>query len=597
MPDRSGTSTSGPDIVSSRRGGVPLRLARGRWAVEIRGDEVADIRFDDVVLLRAVRPVVRDRDWNTVPVRVLSHHLEDADPLTLTADLVFEGLGIAYAGSLVLELQDRELLVRFDGRPLADFERNRIGLVVLHPPSDAGQPLRVWHSDDTSSTGSWPTHISPHQPFQDVQGFGWAKQGLTALLTLIGDTFETEDQRNWTDASFKTYSTPLSLPFPVHVRKGEQCHQEVRLSVSGDGQPTVLGKALSGPGEVLVNQTVVGPLPPVSLSACLHPLASTVAGLVQGYESLLVELTGGARERWRQQLVAAAGQAREVAAGLDVRIVTSDPGVLENLSGLLADLPVVRLGVFDADSHITTSALWQALRGWVERSGFTGQLVGGTRAHFTELNRQIDNIPEDIPTVTFSITPQMHASEIPHIIDSLPMQRLVAENATRLVGGRPILVGPITLARRFNAVATSGTIDPGVEAERAIDPLQHTGFAAAWTLGSLAQLAAAQVAGVSYFETMGPRGVVSPAGEPTPTGALLNRLATMSGQSVTEAVGPEDLAILPVDRGAVGGEVFLGNLSPRRRTVAVRRSEGEPVEVELDGWSLGSVQLPPARFG
>ena len=36
-----------------------------------------------------------------------------------------------------------------------------------------------------------------------------------------GDTWETEDHRNWTDASFKTYSRPLSLPYPYAIAKGE----------------------------------------------------------------------------------------------------------------------------------------------------------------------------------------------------------------------------------------------------------------------------------------------------------------------------------------------------------------------------------------
>ena len=34
-----------------------------------------------------------------------------------------------------------------------------------------------------------------------------------------GETFEMEDQRNWTDASFKTYCTPLSLPYPIKIIK------------------------------------------------------------------------------------------------------------------------------------------------------------------------------------------------------------------------------------------------------------------------------------------------------------------------------------------------------------------------------------------
>ena len=48
-----------------------------------------------------------------------------------------------------------------------------------------------------------------------------------------GDTFEMEDQRNWTDASYKTYVRPLALPWPYTLAKGTVIEQAVRLSVHG----------------------------------------------------------------------------------------------------------------------------------------------------------------------------------------------------------------------------------------------------------------------------------------------------------------------------------------------------------------------------
>ena len=47
-----------------------------------------------------------------------------------------------------------------------------------------------------------------------------------------GDTFEMEDQRNWTDASYKTYVRPLALPWPYTLRAGEQ-HQPARRADGG----------------------------------------------------------------------------------------------------------------------------------------------------------------------------------------------------------------------------------------------------------------------------------------------------------------------------------------------------------------------------
>ncbi|NJC73471.1 hypothetical protein HC031_27650 [Planosporangium thailandense] len=575
----------GSDLVRSRMGGAPRTLARGRWSVEVRGDEVADIRFDGVHLLRAIRPVVRDRDWNTVPVAVVSQHLTDADA-TLVTRLRFETDGIAYEATTRLRLHDDELTVDFDGRALVDFERNRIGLVVLHPAADAGRAVRVKHTDGGLTTGSWPTHISPHQPFRDVAGFEWRKDGVTATLSLSGDVFETEDQRNWTDASFKTYSTPLSLPFPVAVPAGADCHQHLRLAADG--------RAESGAGpsteELTVSSTVAGVLPPVSLGASLYPPPARPLDGLAAYETVLVELVGE-EERWPDQLRSAARQADALTAHLDVRVVTAEPDAIGRCVAQLAGLPVARLGVFDRDSHVSAPALWGALRDSVRRHGFTGQLVAGTRAHFTELNRNIHQIPEDADALTFSVTPQMHATEIPHLIDSLAMQRIVAENARRLGGGRPVLVGPVTLARRFNAVATTAAPDPAVDALRAIDPLQPTDFTAAWTLGSVASLAAAGVAGVCYFETGGPRGIVTSDQTVTPAGKVLNRIARLRGRPVLRCTAPDGIAALAVllDGGSV--ELAVANLSATARTITVGGPGRRPIPVDLDGWSVHHATL------
>src|SRR5680860_1556216 len=53
------------------------------------------------------------------------------------------------------------------------------------------------------------------------------RKGCRAKLSFEGDIFETEDQRNWTDASFKTYSTPLSNPFPVLIKAGDLVTQKI----------------------------------------------------------------------------------------------------------------------------------------------------------------------------------------------------------------------------------------------------------------------------------------------------------------------------------------------------------------------------------
>ena len=48
-----------------------------------------------------------------------------------------------------------------------------------------------------------------------------------------GDTFEMEDQRNWTDASYKTYVRPLALPWPYTLAAGTRLAQSVSLAFEG----------------------------------------------------------------------------------------------------------------------------------------------------------------------------------------------------------------------------------------------------------------------------------------------------------------------------------------------------------------------------
>lgn len=574
--------------VAERSGGPRTALQHGRWTLELRGDEVADIAYDGVPLLRAVRPVVRDEDWNTVPVRVVA--VGSAGGTGAEVELRFEQDGIRYAGTLTVRLSPDELVVDFEGRAETAFRRNRIGLVVLHPAAEAGREVTVRHPDGSSTRGRWPQRISPHQPFTDIAGLAWTRDDVAAELTLTGDVFENEDQRNWTDASFKTYSTPLDRPFPLPVGVGERVRQQARLRVE-DRSSTPRSRSLNR-DLVTVGTAVAGHLPPLSLGASLYPPPATPRSAGAGYDAVLVELTD-LEERWPHLLTAAADQASVLGAGLDVRLVTADPAAVARGVALLRDLPVRRLAAFDPASHLTTAPLWAALQAAAEQARLGGQLVGGTRAHFTELNRGRTALPPDLPALTFSLTPSMHATELPHLLDSLATQRTVVADAVRAAAGRPVHVGPVTLARRFNAVATSARPDPATEARRAVDPLLHTGFAAAWTLASVQALSVPGVAGLTYFETAGDRGVLVEGEGATglsPVGRVLGLLTAAAGRPVVECGAPADLAALPLLTDGGETELLLADLSGRDRSVAVS-SRGRLHTVPLAGWAVAHVAL------
>jgi hypothetical protein len=150
----------------------------------------------------------------------------------------------------------------------------------------------------------------------------------------------------------------------------------------------------------------------------------------------------------------------------------------------------------------------------------------------------------------------MHSTEPAYIIESVPVQRLVARHALHLAGGRPLHVGPVTLLPRFNAVATSG-----LDAQPEGDELQGHPFTAAWVLASISALTIDGVASVSYFEASGPGGISDASGGLNPAGELLKELAALRGAdvlSLDSATGPTML--YPVQSPA-GLTLFAGNLS------------------------------------
>ncbi|MBF4629472.1 hypothetical protein [Curtobacterium flaccumfaciens] len=512
------TATSNDEIVSV-----------GPWRLALRGAELADVTFRGVLVLRAVRFVVRDHDWRTADDTVLTRTVDSDDGrIRIETSARYDGVEVVRT-VLEVTLDDDTLRVAAVGTITRAFRRNRVGLVVLHPPTLAGQPLTVRHPSRGSTATAFPFWIAPHQPAVDVAGLDWSV-GATALsLDLTGDVFEMEDQRNWTDASFKTYSTPLAEPFPVAITPGTTVRQGLALRATAVDPAGVPGTrsggaassapdlaALDGPGP----GAVVTPPPTLQLLAGSAPVAACPgdADLLRGFP-ILVEPVLGA-----PNVGAVLGSARRDAGGapLDVRFVTDDPALLRAaIDAVLEGGPVARVGAFDPVSHGTTPALQRALREAVAAVGAL-EVVAGTRAHFTELNRSIAVFSGWDGPLTCSVTPQMHDRSPEQVTESIRMQRWVVSSASRLAAGRALHVGPVTLRPRFNAVATAptrvvtdATVEHGYGPETvpdATDPAQHTPAAERWFADAVRALTVPGVASITLAEAWGPRGFVAADG-------------------------------------------------------------------------------------
>ena len=198
----------------------PVVVALGPWRFELRGDELADLAYDGSAIARSIRAVARDRDWNTVPTIVESFAPRPAgDGVDL--ELAMRGLGADVRARLEVRADAARFEVRLVGhvahRVREQPARPRRAAPARRSPGPTSRSARP---TARFARTTFPVAISPHQPAMDIATLAWTHDGVATRVAFDGDVFEMEDQRNWTDASYKTYSTPLSRPFPVVVPEG-----------------------------------------------------------------------------------------------------------------------------------------------------------------------------------------------------------------------------------------------------------------------------------------------------------------------------------------------------------------------------------------
>ncbi|ROQ39664.1 hypothetical protein EDF46_1296 [Frondihabitans sp. PhB188] len=554
---------------------LPERLqVTDEWTVVVEDASFDRLEHAGREFLRAIRVVVRDRDWRTIPAASTALSRGGDGSLTLTAEL--DDLGVKATWTATLRPDGPGLRLEAEIVAHSDFDSNRAGLIVLHSPALAGTPLTVVHPDGTTSDTAFPVDVAPHQPARDIAGLRFAG----GELRFEGDVFEMEDQRNWTDASFKTYSTPLSLPFPVRVAAGAVIRQSAVLTPTGTAPASPAAASPEARTAAVFPQLAVGAASAPGRPRRLLPWLAGAGILVE------LDLTSAAWSR-----VLSRARADSPGARLDVRLIAADAEQLVAAAHALCGVPVGRLAVYDAATHGTTPELWRRLGELAASEPLTGTLVGGTRAHFTELNRTSQSLPDDLAGVTFSVTAGMHDWSTTQKVESIALQRTVAEQAVRIAAGRPVHVGPISLRARFNAVATSAPTPAPDDPERdgseaaltwgSSDPLQREPFFAAWLVASAAALTVDGVASLAFAEAWGPRGFGDADGAPYPAADALRILSSFQGCEVVEAgrVGPDTWAIAV--RRPTGVEVVAANLGadPATVTVAGRTLTVEPLTV------------------
>ena len=561
----------GTDAPASER--IELRAGPLQMCFEPGIGFLRYIRLGDQEILRGLYSAVRDHNWNTIAPEITNLNVsEERDGFEVTFDVAHvEGeIDFRWGGS-ILGTGEGTVTFSMEGQTHSTFNRNRVGFCVLHSPAHvSGTRCSIEKDDGSVEEGRFPDTISPDQPFKDMRAIRHeVVSGVTAEVRFEGDVFEMEDQRNWTDASYKTYCTPLGLPYPVEVEEGTRISQAVTVSVSG-----ALGAHVIAADQtetiLTVDAAVSAPLPKIGLGLASPPADLTETQIQELQAMHLSHLRVDLRlaePAWESVLEKAAGQAQSVGAHLEVGLHVSDAASaeLQSLASVLAargDDIVNRFLLY----HVAEVV---ADRKWVEAArralaGLDAPIVSGTNAYFTELNR--NRPPVDVlDGVCYSLNPQVHAFDDASLMETLIAQGWTVESARSFSGSLPVHVSPVTLSPRFNPNATG----PDSESESdvlpsGVDARQMSLFGAAWTVGSLKYFAESRAASVTYFETVGWKGVLdSEAGSPAP-------FPTIAGGAFPMA------QVFTLFGGMAGGNGLTTHSNQHRKV--------DGVALQRDGW-------------
>jgi hypothetical protein len=583
----------------------PLRrLTAGPLSALLDGGSLRAIRFGDTEVIRGISFLVRSRTWGTLTpdLRDLSiNETARSFMVTYTARVQEGAQSLSYVAHINADADGR-LEYRCEAIADTSFETCRTGFVVLHPIAGvAGARVRIEQVDGSIIEGRFPQLIDPVQPMRNLRALTHQPvQGLTVTCRMEGDTFEMEDQRNWTDASFKTYSRPLALPWPFTLSAGERLEQSVTLTLAGPA-PSVAG---ADAGIRVRAGAVLGSMPPIGLGCTPDEAAAALPHIATLREAGLSTLVCRFDPR-QGQSQAELARYREVAQGMGAAVELQV--VVPSLDAFAGDLAAVAAAVAGAGLAPTALMVVPAAdlvstppgSSWppcppldavyrAARSAFPGiRLGGGMFTHFTELNRK--RPPLDlVDFVTFATSSIVHAADDLSVMETIEALPHVAASACALAGSVPFVVGPSAIGLRDNSSGPEPLLNPHATrlpmAGR--DPRQRGLFNAAWTLGYVSAFAQGGAARIAVSAPAGDFGILDAAGV-WPVYHVLRACAALCGGEIRILLGIEGtkLAGLLVRQGEVS-HLLLANLGPDTlTTILPEEFVGGPVTV-LDAESL-----------
>ena len=618
-----GTEETVPEITAVRAGAL---------SAEFEGGKLRYIRIGGAEALRGVAFVVRGPGWETFSPALSDLLIEQTDERFL----------ISYAARISAangefgfraEIEGRaDGTLRFEvrGKAETDFETNRTGFVILHPVEGvAGRPCKITHGDGSVEETAFPDLVMPLQPFFDIRAMAHeVSSGLWITCAMEGaDPWESEDQRNWTDASYKTYYRPLALPFPYTIAAGEDVRQTITLSF--DGPLPRAAAAAEDVARITLGAEACGAMPRIGLGVPAHQAQASreVLELAQSVGPQLLVCEFDPRQGHGEAELAAYGalsQALGTELVLEI-VVPCERAVADELAeaaaavaaaGLRPDTVLVEQAGLLKFTLQTVAEL--GLPSFAEtyaaaRKAFPdAALGGGVFTNFTELNRNrpTPDLFDFISHTTCAVVHEVDDRSVMETLQSLPS---IIASVRAFAGGKPYRIGPSAIGMRSNPYGL-GTHDNQANVRMSFnqqDPRHRGLLGAAFTLGYVARLAYGGLEAVTIGAPVGEFGMAfrkmthpqpwfdDIGGAPVfPLYHVVAGMAAAAGAALlpADSTAPERVLALAY-RGEAGTTVWLANLTSRAQRVALAGlPDGEALVGRLDEANFERAASDPHGF-
>ena len=606
-------------------------LTAGPMQVEFDNGQLRYVRVNGVEVLRAIGFLVRDENWGTYTPKISALKIDQrADSFSVSFHAVCSRSGQEIAYDARIE-GSKEGNLEFSGTavPKTDFLTARTGFVVLHPLTGvAACPVEVEHVDGRKIKDKFPAQVNPIQPFLNIRALTHeVSPGLKATVRMEGDTFEMEDHRNWTDASFKTYVRPLILPWPYSLKAGETVKQSISVTLHGKAGS---GKKAAGSGgvEVKLGAATRTALPPLGLGMPAEEIAHSVAHLdllkLAAPKFLICHFDPrqkhGLKELYGYRLLCEQSGAECVLEA----VVESVDGFRKELQGL-ANL-VKESGLrLSAIAVCPVGDLKSVLPGGprppappledlyaAARAAFPGiALGGGMFTFFTELNRKRPPA-KLLDFVHNSTCPIVHAADDRSVMETLEAIPYQVTTARSYIGKTAYRIGPSAIGCRDNPHGATWTPNPDNlrVCLTKLEPRQRALFGAAWTLGYIATFARTDVQSIAMGALTGPLGVVyrkadhaqpgldGLSGAPVfPAFHVVSGLNRGVGQKLVTAESSDSAKVQCLAyKGKHGTTLWLANLSASEQQVKISGAKGAIFGTTLDEASFALATTDPKAF-